>query len=177
MNRDGLMAYYDRIADAPHAVARLRRFVLDLAVRGRLVAQDPQDEPASELLNRIAHVKAQVVRARKIKESEVDSISDNELPYDAPSGWVWTRLGSVGDWGSGSTPPRGNTDLYGGEITWLKSGELNDNRQLAGSEETVTQAAVDKGSFRLNRPGDVLIAMYGATIGKVAILAEKAVTN
>ena len=88
-----------------------------------------------------------------------------------------TRLGSIGDWGSGSTPPRGNLDLYGEGITWLKSGELNDNRHLAGSEETVSELAIATGSFRLNRPGDVLIAMYGATIGKVAILAEEAVTN
>src|SRR5262249_52189509 len=74
-------------------------------------------------------------------------------------------------------PPRANPAFYGGGITWLKSGELNDNRRLAGSEETVMKAAIANGSFRLNRPGDVLIAMYGATIGKAAILAENAVTN
>ncbi|MSO22383.1 MAG: hypothetical protein EXQ58_03820 [Acidobacteria bacterium] len=83
----------------------------------------------------------------------------------------------MGDWGSGSTPARGNHDLYGGGITWLKSGELNDNQALAGSEETVTELALKTGSFRRNQPGDVLLAMYGATIGKVAILAEPAVTN
>src|SRR5271157_4357653 len=86
-------------------------------------------------------------------------------------------LGQIGDWSSGSTPPRGNHEYYGGGITWLKSGELNDNQQLAGSEETVTKLAVSKCSFRENRPGDVLIAMYDATIGKLAILAEPAVTN
>ena len=60
MNADRLFALYDRVADAPDAVGRLRRFVLDLAVRGKLVEQDPVDGPASELLNRIATEKARL---------------------------------------------------------------------------------------------------------------------
>lgn len=93
------------------------------------------------------------------------------------STWTWTTLGSVGFWGSGSTPPRGEERFYGGENNWLKSGELNDNKELRGSEERVTQAAIQKCSFRQNKTGDVLLAMYGATEGKIAILAEPAVTN
>jgi len=108
---------------------------------------------------------------------EVGPLALQDAPFTIPTSWAWTRLGSVGDWGSGSTPPREDLDLYGGGMTWLKSGELNDNRQLAGSEETVSDLALAKGTFRRNRAGDVLVAMYGATIGKVAILAEEAVTN
>ena len=63
MNAERLLAHYERIADAPDAIARLRRFVLDLAVRGKLVPQDPKDEPASELLKRIATEKARLVKA------------------------------------------------------------------------------------------------------------------
>jgi len=177
MNAERLLQHYDRIADAPNAIPRLRSFILDLAVRGKLVPQDSADEPASELLKRIAKEKARLVKAGLARKSDIDPISDEEAPFPVPTNWEWTRLGSIADWGSGSTPPRGNLDLYGGGITWLKSGELNDNRALVGSEETVSQLAIEKGSFRLNRPGDVLIAMYGATIGKVAILAETAVTN
>jgi len=177
MNAERLLAHYERIADAPDAIARLRNFILELAVRGKLVPQDAKDEPASKLLKRIATEKAKLVKAGTARKSEIDDVGPDDVPFSLPAGWIWTRLGSVGDWGSGSTPPRGNLDLYGGNITWLKSGELNDNRYLSGSEETVTEIAVKKGSFRLNRPGDVLIAMYGATIGKVAILAEEAVTN
>lgn len=177
MKAERLLRHYEKIADAPDAIARLRRFILDLAVRGKLVPQDPTDEPTSELLKRIAREKARLVKAGEARKLEVDPVAPGDEPFVVPPAWTWTRLGSIGDWGSGSTPPRGASGLYGGSVTWLKSGELNDNRALAGSEETVTEAAVSKGSFRLNKPGDVLIAMYGATIGKVAILAESAVTN
>ena len=68
MNADRLLAHYAHIADAPDAVARLRRFVLDLAVRGKLVEQDPNDAPASELLKRIAGAKARLVKAGKIRK-------------------------------------------------------------------------------------------------------------
>jgi type I restriction enzyme S subunit len=176
MNAAKLFEHFHRIGDAPDAIPRLRRFILDLAVRGKLVPQDPNDESASELLKRIAAEKARLAKVGEIKPSDVDPVSNDE-PFPVPHDWTWTRLGAIGDWGSGSTPPRGNSDFYGGGITWLKSGELNDNRQLVGSQETVTELALAKGSFRLNRTGDVLMAMYGATIGRVAILAETAVTN
>ena len=158
-------------------VKHFRQTILTLAVRGKLVEQNPADEPASGLLKRIAAEKSRLVSAKKIKRSEVVPILPEEYPFEIPHNWVWTRLGTIGDWGAGSTPPRGNADLYGGGVTWLKSGELNDNIALAGSKEKVTEIAVQKGSFRTNQPGDVLIAMYGATIGKLAILAEVAVTN
>ncbi len=177
MNAGRLLAHYEKIADAPDAIPRLRRFILDLAVRGKLVEQDPNDEPASELLKRINAKKAWLVKIKRIKNSKVDPVNEEVKPFNVPTLWQWTRLGAIGDWGAGSTPPRGNPDLYGGGLTWLKSGELNDNTQLRSSAETVTELAVQKGSFRINRPGDVLIAMYGATIGKLAILAEEAVTN
>ena len=177
MTADRLLALYDRVADAPDAVSRLRRFVLDLAVRGKLVEQDPADEPASELLERISDERKTLLRAKRIKRVVVDPVALGETPFRVPSTWQWTRLGNVGDWGAGSTPSRANTDFFGGYVTWLKSGELDDNRHLVGSEETITQLALDSCSFRMNRPGDVLIAMYGATIGKLAILAESAVTN
>lgn len=177
MNAERLLVHFETIAEAPDAVARLRRFILELAVRGKLVPQDSSDEPASELLKRIAMEKARLVKLGKVKKSEVESLAADEEPHVLPGNWAWTRLGSIGDWGAGSTPSRGNTELYGGSVTWLKSGELNDNVALAGSEETLTEVAIKKGAFRVNKPGDVLIAMYGATIGKLAILAEVAVTN
>ena len=139
--------------------------------------QISSDEPAELLLGRIRKTKTRLISERVIKKQDTDPIREEEIPFSAPASWTWTRLGEIGDWGSGSTPARGNLDLYGGGFTWLKSGELNDNQALTGSEETVSELALKTGSFRKNQPGDVLLAMYGATIGKVAILAEPAVTN
>ena len=175
MNSERLLEVYEKISEVPDAIARLRRFVLDLAVRGKLVEQNTGDEPASQLLSRMSAQRSELERAKAIKKVKLTGVS---APADLiPANWIWTQLGSVGDWGSGSTPQRGNSEFYGGGLSWLKSGELGDNLNLAGSEETITEKAISKCSFRLNKPGDVLIAMYGATIGKLAILAEEAVTN
>lgn len=168
---------FEQFADAPNAVAKMRELVLQLAVQGKLIEQDKKEGDADSLLKQIKSVKARLVKERLIKKQETDPIDKCEELFLIPESWVWTRLGEIGDWGAGSTPGRGNYDLFGGGITWLKSGELNDNQALAGSEETVTELAIKTCSFRMNRPGDILLAMYGATIGKAAILAESAVTN
>jgi type I restriction enzyme S subunit len=164
-----------QLVTRPEHVCLLRDCLLNVAIRGQLVQQDPEDEPATTLLARIQTERADMLRGRRREfEAPVEPIDE---PHAIPDSWVWTRLGAVGDWGSGSTPPRSNRDFFGGGVTWLKSGELNDDQHLSGSEETVTELALSRGSFRRNQPGDVLIAMYGATIGKLAILAEPAVTN
>lgn len=177
MTLDTFFEKFDLFADAPDAVAKMRELVLELAVQGKLVHQDPADEPAHALLERIQKTKERLISERIIKRQYTDPLGYDDEPFRIPESWVWTRLGEIGDWGSGSTPTRGNLELYGGGIAWLKSGELNDNQSLASSEETVTELALKTCSFRQNQPGDVLLAMYGATIGKVAILAEPAVTN
>lgn len=133
MKAEQLLQHFERISEAPDAITRLRHFILDLAVRGKLVEQDPSDEPAAELLKQIAAEKARLVKVGKARKLEVDPVTNEEIPFQVPSNWVWTRLGTIGDWGSGSTPSRGNLDFYGGGITWLKSGELNDNRAHAGT--------------------------------------------
>ena len=101
---------------------------------------------------------------------------DEEIPFDIPQGWKWCRMGSIGDWGAGATPAKGNPDYYGGSILWLRTGELN-NGIVYDSEIKVTKKALQECSLRMNRIGDVLIAMYGATIGKVAIVGNELTTN
>jgi type I restriction enzyme S subunit len=93
MNEGRLLAHYEQIADAPDAIGRLRRFILDLAVRGKLVPQDPQDEPAAELLKRIAKEKARLVKAGEFREpSSFVNIERDALPFVPPSHWIWARL-------------------------------------------------------------------------------------
>ena len=93
MNAEHLLTHFDRIADAPDAIPRLRRFILDLAVRGKLVEQNPNDEPASELLKRIA---AEVARLKKTGEFHEPKnfvpTKRERLPFHVPSHWGWIRL-------------------------------------------------------------------------------------
>lgn len=96
MSPEQLLKHFDEISEAPDAVARLRRFILDLAVRGKLVEQDPDDEPASELLKRIEEEKARLVAAGEIKkEKRLAPVSDDGLNLTAPVGWVEARLGEI----------------------------------------------------------------------------------
>ena len=83
---------------------------------------------------------------------------------------------SIGDWGAGATPAKGNSSYYGGDILWLRTGELN-NGIVFDTDIKITEKALKECSLRLNKIGDVLIAMYGATIGKVAIAGSEMTTN
>ena len=111
----------------------------------------------------------------KVRKNEPVCIAD-EVPFEIPESWEWVRLGSIGDWGSGATPSRSNPEYYGGDIPWLKTGDLNDG-YIECIPENISRLALEKTSVRLNPTGSVLIAMYGATIGKVGILTFPATTN
>ncbi|EIV8495149.1 restriction endonuclease subunit S [Vibrio vulnificus] len=87
-----------------YGIKKLRELILELAVRGKLVPQDPNDEPASVLLERIAVEKAQLVKEGKIKkQKKLPSIDDDDYLFDIPSGWSWERLGNVGETNIGLT--------------------------------------------------------------------------
>ena len=98
------------------------------------------------------------------------------VPFEVPSSWVWTTLGEIGNWQSGATPSRLRKDYYGGNIPWLKTGDLNDG-YISDIPEYITETALKETSVKLNPKDSVLIAMYGATIGKVGILSFPATTN
>jgi type I restriction enzyme S subunit len=97
MNRELLLAHFDRISDAPDAIPRLRRFILDLAVRGKLVEQDPKDEPAPDLLKRIQAEKARLAREGTAKkEKAVPPLLGEDTPFQIPAHWVWSQLAEIG---------------------------------------------------------------------------------
>lgn len=97
MNTDSLLAHFDRISDAPGAIPRLRRFILDLAVRGKLVEQDPKDEPAAELLKRIQAEKARLAKEGKGRKDKPSvPLLDDDLPFSLPAGWQWSQLATIG---------------------------------------------------------------------------------
>ena len=98
------------------------------------------------------------------------------MPFEVPESWCWTTLGEIGNWQAGATPSRMKKDYYGGNIPWLKTGDLTDG-YIYEIPETITDKALEETSVKLNPTGSVLIAMYGATIGKIGILTFPATTN
>ncbi len=96
MNATQLLEHFDRLAEAPNAVPRLRRFILDLAVRGKLVAQDAGDEPAGELLKRITSHKAALVKAGQLKaQPEAVDVPRSKQPFEIRQNWKWASFGSI----------------------------------------------------------------------------------
>ena len=152
--------------DLQTTIKQIKSKVLDLAIHGKLVPQDPNNEPASALFKRI----------NPNAEITCDNGHYQNLPFEVPQNWSWTTLGKIGKWQSGSTPSRLNKDYYNGDIPWLKTGDLNDG-YITHIPEYITEKALNETSVKLNPSGSVLIAMYGATIGKIGILTYPATTN
>ena len=169
--------------------------ILDLAIRGQLVPQDQNDEPASVLLERIRVEKEELIKQGKIKRDKKESIIfkgednsyyekigktikciDAEISFEIPNSWLWCRLDSIGNWQTGSTPSRRNDEYYGGNIPWIKTGDLN-NGYIIDVPEYITEKALNETAVKLIPADTVLIAMYGATIGKVGITTCEATTN
>ena len=174
---------------------QLKKSILQYAIEGNLVQQDPNDEPAFVLLERIREEKNKLVAEGKIKKDKNESIIyrrdnsyyekcgskilciDEEIPFYIPDNWEWARLGNIGEWKAGATPSKSNMEYYkNGSIPWLLTGDLNDGI-IQEIPNKITEKALNETSVKLNPSGSVLIAMYGATIGKLGILSFPATTN
>ena len=121
MNRELLLQHFDRISEAPDAIPRLRRFILDLAVRGKLVEQNPNDEPAAELLKRVSKWQSEAIQRKQIRapKKNLNAVSKDEMPYLLPKGWEWARLGKIlyiqsGDGLTAANMEHGEIPVFGG---------------------------------------------------------------
>jgi type I restriction enzyme S subunit len=150
MNSERLLAYFERISEAPDAIARLRRFILDLAVRGKLVEQDPEDETAEELL---------ACLARHQKASLLTSNKKSPFPFELPSGWSHSTLRVlVESSGSGWSPKALDTPREGNEWGILKVSAVSwdqfrpeANKQVLPGTQPRPQAVIRKGDFLISR--------------------------
>ena len=155
----------------------LRKSLLQEAVSGHLVPQRAEDGTADALYAEIQQEKARLIAEKKLKkEKPLPPITDEEKPFDIPDTWKWIRLGDCGSWASGTTPARTHSEYYDGQIPWLKTGDLNDGF-ISHTTESITDLALAKSSMRINPVGSILMAMYGATIGRLGILSIPATTN
>lgn len=156
----------------------LRSKLIELGIKGELTEQLAEDGNAEDLYKEIQAEKRRLIKEGKLKkEKSLSAIEAKDIPFEIPENWKWMRLGECGSWGAGATPARNDSRNYlNGTIPWLKTGDLNDS-VINNVPEFITEYAFNTSSVRLNPVGSVLIAMYGATIGKLGILGIEATTN
>ncbi|EKR1292489.1 restriction endonuclease subunit S [Escherichia coli] len=163
--------HFDTLFTTEASVDALKQTILQLAVMGKLVPQDPNDEPASELLKRIAQEKAQLVKEGKIKKQKpLPPISDEEKPFELPEGWEWSYLQDVTnlitDGKHGDCLNHDNSGYYFLSAKDIKDGKLSYEhaRQIDKSQFEEVHQRTDL------KEGDICLVNTGATIGKLALV-------
>lgn len=170
MNPARLLEHFDRIAEAPDAIPRLRRFILDLAVRGKLVEQDPNDEPASELLKKIQSEKLRLMREGKIKKlSPVRPVLDSHGLFPVPNTWQWIRLIDVVTKLTDGTHHSPENGLQG-DYKYVTAKNIKEKGVSLDNITYITSKIHDEIFLRCNpEPGDILYIKDGATTGIATI--------
>jgi len=153
-----LTHHFDSFASAPEGFKRLRELVLNLAVRGRLVPQDPNDEPAEGLLRRIASKKARLISRGEIRRGIPSSaIAQSDEPYRLPSRWKWAQLAELTlTVKSGGTPSKNNPTYWDGPIRWASVKDLGFGEPIVDTQDSITDAGLENGSV-LIQPGAVIV--------------------
>lgn len=160
-------------------VTELRKAILQLAVMGKLVPQNPNDSPASQLLKEIEAEKNRLVKEGMIKAPKpMPEIKPKEMPYALPQGWIWVRVIDLVDVGTGSTPTTTNHDYYNGSIPWYTSSATN--KLFAETpEKFITEKAIKESNCKIFPSGSLIVAMYGQgkTRGQISEILTPGATN
>ncbi len=174
-----LSTHFDTLFTTEGSIDALKQTILQLAVMGKLVPQDPCDEPASALLERIAAEKARLVKEKKIKkEKPLPAISENEKPFELPQGWDWVKLDYIAknEKNALKAGPFGSAlkkDMY------VASGyKIYGQEQVISGDEELGDYFIDEEKYLSLesckvQAGDILVSLVG-TIGKVLILSDNA---
>ncbi len=172
MNPAQLLSHFDRISEAPAAIPRLRRFILDLAVRGKLIEQDPRDEPASELLKWIQEEKARLVKIGEIKKLETfEPVEVDEIPFTIPLGWEVIRMGWLArKLGAGSTPLGGKSVYQSAGVPFLRSQNVHDDGLRLDDVALISRSLHERMSGTHVQRNDILLNITGASIGRCALV-------
>ncbi|WP_436915109.1 restriction endonuclease subunit S [Escherichia coli] len=166
--------HFDTLFTTEASVDALKQTILQLAVMGKLVPQDPNDEPASELLKRIAQEKAQLVKEGKIKKQKpLPPISNEEKPFELPEGWEWCKFGLTSEFingDRGSNYPNKNEYVSQG-IPWINTGHIEKNGSLTVTEMNfITEGKFNELRSGKIQKGDLVYCLRGATFGKTAFV-------
>jgi len=161
MNAERLLQEFERISDTPDAIARLRRFILDLAVRGKLVPQDANDEPASELLKRIAKEKARLVKAGEIRKPKAVPEVE-EPPFDLPQNWRWTPIREVAS-------DRGQ-EIPHSTFTYIDVTAIDKEAGVVADPKVLDASAAPSRARKITRKGDVIYSCVRPYLLNVAVI-------
>jgi len=174
-----IVGKFDQLYSVPTNVADLKKAILQLAVMGKLVPQNPNDQPAGELLKEIEAEKKRLVKEGKIRKQEpLPPIKPEEIPYELPQNWQWVRLCELVDVETGSTPAKTNQEYYNGTIPWYTSSATNNI--IAETPETyITEKAIKETNCKIFPEGSLIIALYGQgkTRGQISEIVVPGATN
>ena len=170
MSRALLEQHFDIAFAAPDGIKKLRELILTLAMQGKLVPQDPNDQPASELLKDIDAEKRRLVKAGKIREPKpLPDIKPEEVPYELPVGWDWVRLGDVVvSIIGGGTPSKNNPSYWGGDIPWASVKDLNVDIYVEKTIDSITNEGLENSSTNLIPSGSIIVCTRMG-LGKICI--------
>lgn len=161
--------HFDSLFTTEQSIEALKKTVLQLAVMGKLVPQNPDDEPASVLLEKIAKEKEQLIEQGKIKKSKhLPQINAKDKPSNLPFGWEWARLGDTGISATGNTPKTSEPRFFNGDIPFIGPGQITNNNEILLPEKTITEEGLEHSTEAL--ANDILMVCIGGSIGKAAIV-------
>ena len=178
MTRETFFEKFDQFAGAPDAVSKMRELVLRMATSGRIAEQDPADQPASELLERVFAVRdSRIKRGRAKSRVEGNPIVAGDT-MDVPLSWQRCMISEVCDLQTGATPSRQVKSYFGGDIRWLVSGDVNMG-EITECDGRITEAGLKNSNCKIIPENSVLIALngQGRTRGTVALLRIAATLN
>lgn len=170
-NWQRIATHFDLLLDRPQAIDALEQTILQLAVRGLLVPQDPQDEPARELLKKIRAEKDKLIADGKIKRDKaLPPIAAEKHPFILPQGWAWGRFPDVCAISGGATPSKAIPQNWEGSIPWVSPKDMKVPR-IADAQDHVSDAAV-RGSLSLIPSGSLLMVVRGMILAHSFPVAE-----
>jgi type I restriction enzyme S subunit len=173
-----LLSNLGLLATAPGGVARLRELILTLAVQGKLVPQDPADEPASVLLQKIRAEKDRLIAEGRIKRHKpLAEIAGEEKLFELPNGWEWVQLGELLPFRIGRTPPSKDPQYWADSgHAWVSISDMNHLGEVLETARKITDRGA--GVFGYDPlPSGTLIMSFKLTIGKVSVLRVPAYHN
>ena len=162
--------------DLQSYIKQAKSKVLEMAIRGELVPQNPEDEPVSVLLERIK--KEQKSSKSKGKTTAHNTHYEEELPFDIPENWVWCRLGEIGEIISGGTPSTSNDNYWNGNISWITPADLSNYKEkyISRGKRNISIEGLENSSAKIICKGSVLFSSR-APIGYVVISEKEVTTN